>query len=232
MSDRIDRAVRNNVGWYELMFRAHGIPCRCGSSLWRADATPPRYHSWGVTLTPGEAVMPEFQDLQAGAPTPRGIKDSFDCLDLRPHGLIPLFSAHWIHRPPGALAGALALRRIGDDDALAAWEAGWAHGDEQAAQHPRQFPPTLLDDPTVDFVSVFDGGSLVGGCILNATDDVVGLSNTYVLADDPVSVWRTFVAAAERLHAGRAVVGYERGADFEHARAVGFEPVGTLCVWT
>lgn len=228
----VGRAVRNNVAWYELMFRAHGVPWTRGPSLWRAQASPPRYHSWGVALVAGDAVLDELAALQEAAPSPRGIKASFDGLDLRPYGLVPLFSAQWIYRAAAPAEEALTFRHITGDAELARWEAEWAHGDHDAAHHPRQFPPVLLADPSLAFVAVLDGDVMVAGCALNASDDVVGLSNTFVRAGPPVRAWRAFVAAAAQLYPGRAIVGYERGDDLESARAVGFEAVGPLTVWT
>ena len=225
-------AARNNAGWYRLMFAAHGIPHSCSANLWKALGKPPRYHSWGVTLRQGLEPLAEVLDLQRGADGPRGIKDSFDCLDLHPHGMTTLFTAQWIHRRASSVEMAAEYRRLETDAELLAWEAAWAEGDADAKNHPRQFPPSLLDRADVAFISCLQNRRMVGGCILNQTDTVVGISNLFATGVPFAAVFAKCIAAASEYFPGRDIVGYERGELLAAAIEAGFLPVGTLRVWT
>ncbi len=220
-------AARNNAGWYSAMFEAHGVPFTQKDTFWRALGSPPRFHSWRVTLQAGDAPLADVIALREGGARPVGVKDSFDALDLGPFGLETLFVAEWIHRPFSPREPQPNIRRVETDADLLAWEAGWAEGDAEAPNHPRQFPASLLERDMA-FVEILDGSTRVGGCVLN----LVGLSNTYVLGGEPTLVWRDFVAAAALLFPDRDVVGYERGRDLELAEAVGFKSAGRLRVDT
>ena len=70
---------------------------------------------------------------------------------------------------------------------------------------------------------------IAAGVVLHLGTGAVSVSNLW--ADDPDPVWAEVVSAAGALFPGRALVGYEYGADLERAQAVGFAAVGTQRVW-
>jgi hypothetical protein len=225
-------AARNNAGWYHLMFDAHGIPHSRSATLLGALSQPPRFHSWGVTLHPGQESFAEVLDLQRAADGPFGIKDSFNCLDLHPHGMTTLFTAQWIHRRASSVEMAAEYRRLETDAELLAWEAAWAEGDADAKHYPRQFPPSLLGRVEVAFISCLQNRQMVGGCILNQTDTVVGISNLFSTGVPFAALFAKCIAAASHFFPGRDIVGYERGDLLAASIEAGFLPVGTLRIWT
>jgi len=85
------------------------------------------------------------------------------------------------------------------------------------------------------FVAAHRGGDIVAGAIgyrTNGIVPVVGLSNAFTpAAEDAVPYWAGFVATLGGVFPGMRLVGYERGADLDVARAVGFEVLDPLRVW-
>lgn len=225
MLDKVELAARNNAMWCDGMCRAHGQPTEFTENLWICRGTPPRYHSNITTLKPGSI---EFIRKEQ----PGGFKDGFHDIDAVELGYQALFSANWIWMDePGPGEANFEWNRAQTDEDLRFWEAGWEVGDEDAANHPRQFPPSLLDDPNNAFLFALEDGHLVAGCILNLTEPVVGLSNTFALGIDLDDFWHDLPLLANSTFPGMSVVGYERGIDLDHALTAGFESIGDLRVW-
>lgn len=222
---KVALAARNNALWCDTMCQAHGQPTEFTENLWICRGTPPRYHSNLTTLKPGsnEAVM---------RASPGGFKDGFYDFDATDLGYQQLFEASWIWREPSGKARTLLdWRRVQTGEELLAWEAGWAVGDEDAANHPRQFPPSLLENLNNAFLGAYQGDQLVAGCILNLTEPVVGLSNTFALSIDLSDLWHDLPLIAAQTFPNTPIVGYERGEDLEQAIVAGFEAIGNLRVW-
>jgi hypothetical protein len=203
-------AVANNARWCDAVCRSHGLATRFGDDLWWASGGAPRFYPDVVTLRPSAAV----EDVLAHAPG--SVKDSFARLDLP--GYEVLFEARWlVHRSP--LAGETSLVW----SAVSAVEE-WA----SAAGLDGIILPSLLDDPDVRLMAARqrDGGPIAAGAILNATGDVVGLSNVFGEV-----LWRDLPAVAAAVFPGRPIVGYERGDALGEAVAAGFAPLHPLRVW-
>lgn len=222
-TDKVRLAARNNAHWCDGMCRAHGQPTEFTEELWICRGTPPRFHSNLTTLQPNavESVKREM---------PGGFKDGFDDIDANALDYSCLFEASWIWRDAGPSPTSLRWERITTDDALLEWEGGWALGDVEADSAPRQFPPSLLSDTTAAFMAAYQGDELVAGCILNLTEPVVGLSNTFSRIDG-MEFWRDLPGVARMAFPGYPIVGYERGDDLVHALAAEFQVIGQLRVW-
>ncbi len=207
-------AAENNARWCDAVCRSHGLATRFAGDLWRALGGAPRFYPDVVTLRPGAAVA----DVLAHAPA--SVKDSFACLDLAPAGFSVLFAAHWlVHRSPRPAATSLAWSPV---SALGEWTA--AAGLEGIIRAP------LLDDPGIRILAArrAEGGPIAAGAILNATGQVVGVSNVF---GDP-ETWRDLPAVAAAAFPGRPLVGYEHGDSLAGAVAAGFAPVHPLRVWS
>ena len=162
----------NNADWCRLICGAHGIESVQHSTHWECLGRPPRYYPSAVTLGPSRETP---ENLRIGSPEFLGIKDSFCCLDMAPYGMHVVLKAEWIWRDAGpAPASGLTWAMVQNDDELLAWEAAWAKDDEDAKNHPRQFPASLLNDPECRFIQVCAGDQLVGGGALNLASRVVG----------------------------------------------------------
>lgn len=161
-----------------------------------------------------------------------GFKDSFHEIEPADSSYRVLFSADWIWKDAGA-SGSVELdwRRVSDDAGLADWEARWAQGDEDAKNHPRQFPAVLLEKDDVEFWLAYVDGEFVGGVLLNATPPVVGISNLFSVGGFGEAVWMDLPLLIAQCYPGLDMVGYERGDDLEHALGAGFASVGRLRIW-
>ncbi|MFC6242876.1 hypothetical protein ACFP55_15910 [Knoellia sp. GCM10027112] len=232
---RAVRAAVANVAWCESVCRGHGIPGSVTHGMWLAGGRPPPFFPDVVTLAPGleAAAVAEAVPRRDGA----SVKDSFGDVDLGGHGLAVLFEAEWVWHeaaPPGGESspaeGSLpagsspaespAWAEVVDEAALEEWAA--------ASSQAGTFPPALLADPSVRFITARGAGEVVGRAALCLGAGVVGVSNVWAGGS---GVWETLGGAASRLFPGRPVGGYERGADLAEAVAAGFVPVGRLRVW-
>jgi hypothetical protein len=90
------------------------------------------------------------------------------------------------------------------------------------------FPPALLTDPAVRFLTARASGEVVGRAALCLGAGVVGVSNIW--SSGP-GVLDTLGAVTSRWFPGRPLAGYEQDADLAEAVAAGFVPVGRLRVW-
>jgi hypothetical protein len=91
-------------------------------------------------------------------------------------------------------------------------------------------PPDLWAHPRFTVLARHDGHDLTGGAILHDAGTVVELSNTWSSDDAPVDP-RPLLDLAARIHPGRAVVGYARGAELETMLGAGWGPLGPQHVW-
>ena len=86
----------------------------------------------------------------------------------------------------------------------------------------------MLDDPDVRFIAGHKGDSLVSGCLVNASDDVLGISNFFG-PDDSVDYWSAMIEFIRSDIRSADIVGYER--ESEKFEGLGFESPGNLSVW-
>ena len=203
-------AAENNARWCDAVCRSHGLDARFEDDLWCVLGGAPRFYPDVVTLRPSAAV----EDVLAHAPG--SVKDSFACLELP--GYEVLFEAQWlVHRSPRAGETSLTWSAV---SAVEGWAAAAGLGDI--------ILPPLLDDPEVCILAGRRGenGPIVAGAILNATGDVVGLSNAFGEVQ-----WRDLPAVAAAVFPGRPIVGYEHGDALGEAVAAGFAPLHPLRVW-
>ena len=223
MDSRARQAAENNARWCLAVCQAHGCRTSLEDGYW-ACADPPRFYSNLVTLRPGLGPL-------VGVVRPGGFKDSFSEIDGVALGYRLLFEAEWIWRAvsPSGLTH-LDWHRVTSGAELLAWESGWAVGDAEAALAPRQFPPSLLDDPDIAFMAGFADGVLQAGFGLNLTGEVAGVSNKFCLGDE-AWLWADIPTAAAIAFPDAPLVGYERGDELSLALADGFESVGRLRVW-
>lgn len=218
-------AARNNALWCETMCKAHDVPSELHEKVWVCRGVPPRFHPSAATLQPGAGD--EILDLM-----PPGFKDGFCDIEWAEERYQLLFEASWIHLPePPTISPTYRWKRILHASELSEWESWWAHGDVDAQNFPPQFPDCLLKDENNAFMAGYDGSKFVGGCILNRTSSVVGMSNTFAIENSLSDLWIDLARVPSLVFPGVTVVGYERDQDLECALAAGFKSVGPLRVW-
>lgn len=222
-------AARNNAEWCAAMSRSHGVVGEFGAQAWAAAARTPLYYPDAVTLVPDADPVALAERIDTAAPG-ASVKDSFADLDLTGAGFEVLFDAQWIHRPAGppALRPALAWDVVRTPEALHAWALAW----DGAEGNAELFRPELLDDPaTFVLAGRSPDGRVAAGAVASRSEDAVGVSNVFALADAPDTAWPGVLDFVHRRLPGLPVVGYEHGADLATATHHDFEPTGPLRIW-
>jgi hypothetical protein len=230
MTPLLQKCINNNISLYEAVFRPLGIGhIKTGSIWYTLKQTPPLYSNL-VTLSAGWRPDRLFHDINFGFISTGwdrwSVKDSFGVLDLTGHRFFKLFDAKWIYLDISkftlAGSGSLKYENVKTPEILAEWRLAW-DADENLGKSI--FSDAMLDDPDVWFIAGYDGDSIVSGCLVNASDDVLGISNFFGPEDnwsDIISFIRDSIRSAD-------IVGYER--EFEKLRELGFESPGNLSVW-
>jgi len=237
MDKKLQRAIDNNHGLYEAIFASHGIRWNKNASSWYCiEKVPPLYSN---LVTRSAAWRPDgiFRSINNSFENEQwenwSIKDSFAALDLGSHDFIKLFDAQWLYlearqfKPEKKIAG-IRHELIKDEDALCRWRKAW---DADEALGNRIFRPGLLRDPGVHFVAGYVAEKIVSGCLVNKTDNVLGISNCFC-ANEDIGYWSEIIRFIHASIEYTDIVGYERSGHLvTRLRATGFEAVGNLVVW-
>lgn len=222
-------AASNNADLCAAIMAAQGVRFERDRSTFHCLDTPPPYYPQVVTLEPNlsaQHLLCLRESLEAGQQI-SAIKDSFADLDCAALGMAVLFEASWIWHDGGHEKAPDGWWQIRDPAELAAWHNAWC-----AAGSPTDqviFPPALLDDPDLIFLARGSGSAIDAGCIVNLSDQVIGLSNVFTRAQDH-EVFAQATQAASSLRPGAPVVGYESGSSLAAAESVGFRNLGNLRV--
>jgi hypothetical protein len=227
--------VANSLGWYEAVFRTHGLSGTLTDGIWTCRGKVPPYYSNAVTVAPGWTAAQNnvLLDLAADLQRPFSVKDSFAAMDLGAGNMRELFNAEWMLLDPSTARpeiepGSAQWRRVTDAVELERWEAAWR--DNGSPADTRVFVPALITDPDVALFAASRDGRIVGGCAANRTSGAVGLSNVFAEDHDMESVVAGALAQTMRFAPALPVVGYERGDDLVRYMRLGFRPVGPLRV--
>ena len=237
LNERIDRAVRNNADWCDLVCSAHGSLGVFADGMWINRGRIPRFYPNAQTIArdaPRQIKLIEELSREA-LPPGWALKDSFASLDLTSLGFTILFEAQWIILPREKLStlGSAEPRWnfVRSVDSLAEWEGAWrdANGDTNTA---RIFVPALLENADIAIVAGYRGERIVAGAIGNRSEGVLGWSNFFAAqAEDTRACASGSLAALSRNFADAAIVGYEEGEMLRLARSLSFESIGPLRVW-
>ncbi|EYD76171.1 hypothetical protein Rumeso_02246 [Rubellimicrobium mesophilum DSM 19309] len=234
MSKLLQKAIDNNVGLYRTILGHLGIGWHVEADLAHTGEKAPPYYSNAVTRSERWRPDDRFQRIAEAATTNSwadwSIKDSHDVLDLTPHGFRRLLRASWIHLDAAILPAAshdLRFELVAEEEGLALWRAAW---DPNLPLGQLLFGPELLHDPDLAFVAGYDGDRLICGCLVNRTDDVLGISNCFAL-EEPRASWAAMVRFITDRLGRSSLVGYERDAALADFQSIGFEPIGSLPVW-
>jgi len=220
LSPALRAAVDASLSWYDSLCAVHGVPCSIDDDVWCADAPPPPLHSTAKTVEPGARP-----DRALAAVVDSGsIADSFGSFDLTGEGYRLLFEARWIHRPAAA---------VGTRQLPAGWSSVGTAAELRAwtSRHDTQdvLLPALLQRSAFRVIGKRYDDGYGAGAVLHLCSGVVDISNVWSTSKD--LDWTDLVHAAAALFPGRALVGYQRGADLENASAAGFDTLGPQRVW-
>lgn len=239
LDDRIIRAARNNTELCDAVCRAHGNPGEFHDDIWLNRKQVPRFYPNAGTLAEPSQQQLDLIDELIAARLPPGwaVKDSFAMLDLEPRGFRMLFDAEWIYLPGSRIRDIASARMsarwemVRNDLALAEWEWAWSRSAGDSSKD-RIFLPPLLENEDIAVLAGFRDGHIVAGAIANRSDEVVGWSNFFAPAAEMRDRAAESLATIGRVFPGLPIVGYEHGDDLRNARALGFESLGPLRVWT
>jgi len=225
-------AAGNNADLYECVFAAHGLKYRRETyALVAIDPPPPYYASLTTTsATALDAQWDAIRHLRKAGWT-FVFKDSFCRFDMDAFGMEILFEARWIWAPPKLFTpeADAGWRRIATADDLEDWEASWKRSGSPTDR--KMFPASMLSRADIAFFGRRDGTGIRAGCIANLSDTCVGLSNLFSEGDREAD-FRAAVECVAALAPEKPIVGYDRGADLELMRSLGFEDIGPLRIWT
>lgn len=229
LDPRAIMAARNNADLYVEMFRTHGLAFKCEAFGVVAHDTPLPFYA-DITISEPEQrelALRVLRRLHQNGRKRAVIKDSFCEIGPDAADLEPVFHAEWIWNASQAATVPYDWRRVDDVDSLASWQAAWNSGQTPAPFDV--FPPAFLERSKVFAFARYASGAVTGGCIVNLSQDCVGLSNVFATTSHQTD-FAGAMLCAHSLAPDKPLVGYERGEDLIAARAAGFETVGSLQV--
>ena len=232
MSDPVSLCVDAVASWHSSWLGALGVRSDRDELVWRALGHPPYIYFAAITLVPDVPV-------EAVASADGSICDSWQSLDLEPHGFRVWRRDPWYYRDAGTLAvdappelevvrvttaaGVLELEEVsvrgfGGDDARV--EPGSIH------------PPAILDDPRMALFLGRVGGVAVGASMGYRAEDVVGV---FGVTTAPAARRRGYGAALTRAamltETGLPAILASSAEGEPLYRGLGFERVGELSIW-
>ncbi|MBD3921715.1 hypothetical protein H8B09_23315 [Paenibacillus sp. PR3] len=222
MSDKVDRAVLNNIVWCGIVCETHGITATSRKHIWRTTSKAPTYYPDMITSS-RHVTVDEVIDIMGNKEVVSSIKDSFANLDMSPFDFEMLFTAEWIYHAPVANLESVQTEwcHVTTENDLADWTS--VHGSENVIR------PELLECRDVKIYSNKKKGE-VAGFIANLGANAVGISNVFSSGNSD-NLWSDIYKIVSLDFPGLPMVGYERGTDLTAALQSGWTTVGPLRVW-
>lgn len=233
MRDPVALCADAVAGWHASWLSAFGLSWERDADAWRALQAPHFIYFAAITLRPDAPA-------EAVVTAPGSVCDTWQTLDLAPHGYRVFRQEPWFHRPAGPLLDPTppelevvrATTKVEVEELELVSVRGF--GEEDSTIEPETVhPAAVLEDPAMALFIGRVKGKAVGASMGYRTDDAVGVFGV------------TTVASARRRGYGaaltRAAMLTETGlpailAPSEQGegvyRRLGFEPVGALTIWS
>ncbi|GAB2186481.1 hypothetical protein [Roseibium sp. LAB1] len=230
IAGRQNSCAQNNALWCDAVLKSAGAKTEFHTGFWWArDKTLPLYPNI-VTLSPKPGS--DFYSALSTLPEGAGVKDSYDSLDLAPHGFQKLFTDTWLFRPPVSSKRTPVgshWHKVATSESLKKWLDGW---DENESLHA-VFPLRLLERKAIDFVAIVKDDKIKAGAVFNDGPrldgkEVLGVSNVFSR-----KTW-LYSALCDLLEpfSDRPLCTYESDASVLPVyQQLGFETCGPLSVW-
>jgi hypothetical protein len=221
------------AGWHTSWLTAFGQRSERGREVWRAVDTPYFIYFAAITLRPEASA-------EAVLDAPGGICDSWQRLDLASHGYHVFREEPWFYRPAGPLPDStpaeLEVVRVSTAAEVEELElvSVRGFGNEEATIEPGAMHPTaVLDDPAMSlFVGRVDGKP-IGASMGYRTDAAVGVFGVTTVASARRRGYGTALTrAAMQTDTGLPSVLAPSKEGESVYRAMGFESVGALTIWS
>jgi hypothetical protein len=221
------------AGWHASWLTALGLRWERDADAWRALAAPHFIYFAAITLRP---------DASAGTvvTAPGSLCDTWQTLDLAPHGYRIFRQEPWFHRPAAPLPDPpppeLELVRVTTAAEVEELElvSVRGFGDEEATIEPGTIhPATILEDPAMALFIGRVEGKPIGASMGYRTDDVVGVFGVTTIASARRRGYGAALTRAAMLtETGLpAILSPSRQGEGLYRR-LGFEPVGALTIWS
>ena len=236
MDERLRKTIRNNNDLYGAVFSNLHVSFQETEEIWYSLEKAPPYYSNVVTRSRTWKPDEVFRKLDSTAIQNQwagwSIKDSFSTLDLTLHGFNQLFQAQWMyldveHFNPITPHVNVEYKILAKEEEISAWRLAW---DPNIDLGKRIFSPGLVKNPKIHFIASYQGDQLVSGCLVNQTDDVLGISNFFSPGND-ISYWSDTICHILSSIGRMDIVGYERRELVKNLRNLGFQSIGDLIVW-
>jgi ribosomal protein S18 acetylase RimI-like enzyme len=234
MRDPVELCVDAASGWHGAWLDALGLPWARERATWRALDRPPQIYFAGITLEPGVGAA-EI------ASVPGSICDSWQSLDLEPHGFRVWRTEPWFHRPPGPLPNEpappeLQLVQVSSAGEVYELEAVSVRGfgSEGDVIAPGTFhPPAVLGDERMHMFLGRVDGRPVAASMGYRTDNVVGVFGVTTVASARRRGYGTAVTRAAMLvETGLPSILAPSPMAARLYQRLGFEHVGELSIWS
>ena len=235
MNDKLQTAINNNHGLYQAIFNHHGVHLHIQEDIAYTEKKVPPLYSNLVTRSKGWRPDHHFTTIDGNYESENwsewSVKDSFQALNLSRYGFEKLLDAQWIYLGRNNFTpvepSRLQYGLIKTMEDLSSWRLAW---NLDVALGKGIFNEKLLDDPKIHFVAGYDEESIVSGCLVNETDDVLGISN-FFSPDKAILYWSDVITFLGALFRHKDIVGYERDSLVNELVPLGFEGIGNLRVW-
>ena len=237
VTEKRSKAIQNNLDLYKIILGSHQVESFETDDLWYClEQTPPLYSN---LITKKETWTPDsiFEAIDQIYLTKRwaewAVKDSFGTLNLTGYGFLKLFDAQWIYLPFKNFKTRndprIQFKIANNEDGLLKWIIAWESGEAESIGN-KIFKSTMLSNPNVYFLTAYQGTQIVGGCLVNRTGNVLGISNSFGPESD-IRYWSGLISFVLENIAPLDIVGYF-GNDLLHLlMSLSFEAVGNLSVW-
>jgi hypothetical protein len=232
MSDPVSLCVDAVASWHSSWLAALGVRSERDRGVWRALGRPPYIYFAAITLTP---------DVQAEAVASvhGSICDSWQSLELGPHGFRVWRRDPWYYRDAGAVsfdaAPELEVVRVRTAAEVLELEdvSVRGFGGEDARVEPGSIhPPAILDDPRMALFLGRVGGVAVGASMGYRADDVVGVFGvTTVASARRRGYGAALTRAAMLIDTGLPAILASSAEGEPLYRRLGFQLVGELSIW-
>ena len=232
MEDRVALCADAAARWHASWLAALGLRSERDTEVWRAVERPPLIYFAGITLTPDARA-------EAIAGVPGSICDTWQILDLAPHGFRVWRKEPWFYRAPGPLLDTtppeLDIVTVSTPEEVYEFEAVSVRGfdsDDECIEPGTYHPPTVLSDEAMKmFIGRVDGQAMATAMGYRAESAVGVFGVTTVASARRRGYGAALTRAAMLTETGLpAILAPSKEGEGVYAR-LGFEHVGELSIW-
>src|SRR3954466_15019253 len=233
MRDPVQLCAESYAGWHTSWLTALGVPSERAAGIWRALEPPPLIYLAGITLEP-DVSAEQIADARGS------VGDVWQTLELDRFGLRVWRIEAWFYRPAGPLpSGApseLEIVRVRTPAEVVELEQVSVRGfgtEDDTIAPGTYHPSTILEDDAMQMFIGRVGGRPVAASMGYLLDDAVGVFGVTTVASARRRGYGSALTRAAMLpETGLPAVLAPSDEGAGMYRALGFEPVGALTIWT